>query len=487
MILFMLVVSWFFGVTYAARDKRGAKPKQPFDNDDITKLKEYTLPQLKKLKQPLLQLYTNRLNLQQGTRVVMAEALFNHLHQIDLNIEEVVDEVTSSESDEAESDQAEKNVPPPKKKQKRKQSPPQPKNSENEGPAVVNEGRVLELLEISIVKMIPQLAEAVNNYKHNKPTDQSPTSSVDNHRIRITAEDDTVSTETDESILRARALLSRDQNPQPLNQRCISNHQYPADILPPVSEKILKSIKNGEFIDFSTLLPSLALHNPNNIRLEISPDAEHGDQVIAIGRQTHRPKITNFQSWLTAWNTYVRCMLHFHAHLLSQLLYYQAEMAHLAILYSFSSWVMYDWNFRTRLANKAIARWDHYDTELRARHLVVPLSPQSSTKCWRCDQVGHMYANCPLREPSSSRTTSMSASQSQSPISFSAAGEMQPFRAPQRASQMQRSANIPNSGRFRTCTYFNQERGCINPNCNFIHQCAKCQQSGHSQQHCRHR
>ena len=175
-------------------------------------------------------------------------------------------------------------------------------------------------------------------------------------------------------------------------------------------------------------------------------------------------------------HTPVRCMLQFHAHLISQLLYYQSEITQLALLYTFRQWYDYDWDFRMRIATNTITRWDYYDTELRSRHLVAPMTQQQhSYSCWLCGKAGHLSSHCPNKARSSSSH--------QSAVSDS----RPPFLAPQRENIIpNRSANIhsPNS---RACNYWNQERGCSNPNCKFQHICSKCQQSDHGRPHSRHR
>ena len=161
------------------------------------------------------------------------------------------------------------------------------------------------MIESTLIKMLPTIAYAVQHF-----------SKVDGGN-KETSEDKT-------EELRARALESR-QSTQPQAARC------PADLLPAVSEKTKQAIMKGEFIDFGTLLPSLSPHNPNMLFELVAPNM-HGESVMAIAKQNQRKKITTFQMWLKAWNTYIRCMLQFHAHLISQLLYYQSEITQLALL-----------------------------------------------------------------------------------------------------------------------------------------------------------
>ena len=183
-----------------------------------------------------------------------------------------------------------------------------------------------------------------------------------------------------------------------------------------------------------------------------------------------------------------------HPHLTSQLLYYQAEISQLAMLYSFKQWYLYDWDFRTRIANDNISRWDYYDTELRAKYLVAPSLSQGSSNytCWSCNQPGHLANQCNnAKQPYKASSFSPSTNSSPNPPSF-APRLNQPFPAPQRENHP-RNANSQlllgnkQQAQRRQCMYWNQDRGCINPQCKFEHKCSECHQHGHGAQHCRHR
>ena len=184
-----------------------------------------------------------------------------------------------------------------------------------------------------------------------------------------------------------------------------SERQCPADIIPVVQQRLLNQIQNGKFVEFQLLLPSHAPALTNNYLVDI---------VDNNAGETHsRVKIANFQSWLKAWNIYLRCMIDFHSHLTTQLLYYQTQITQFASIYTFQSWSLYDHSLRLRLASKAIARWDFDDVELRSQHLATTPPPNNPT-CWSCKQSGHYSVNCP---PKSGRAT------------FSSVGGVSPFLA----------------------------------------------------------
>ena len=289
--------------------------------------------------------------------------------------------------------------------------------------------------------------------------------------------------------LRSSALNSMNRRQVDSTQQA----QFPADIMPAVSEKNRKAVEKGEFIDLGTLLPSLTPQDPNMKFQLLSPNAA-GDTVLAIGSHSQRKKISSFESWLKAWNIYLRCMVICHPHLTSQLLYYQAEISQLATLYSFKQWYLYDWDYRIRIANNNISRWDYHDIELRAKYLVAPSfqsqnNSLSSYTCWVCNQPGHLANQCPNPSKQSHRSSSYSSSLNPS-SSFAQRSTQQPFPVPQRENS-QRNANLQLLGNRqqpkRQCMYWNQERGCINPQCKFEHKCSQCQQPDHGSQHCRHR
>ena len=113
-----------------------------------------------------------------------------------------------------------------------------------------------------MLKMLPHIVNAIQ--------EQST------QNVEIPNIDGNSDNEDNANTLRETALNSR-------NRRTITNtnHQHPADILPAVSQKTIKLIKDGEFVDFSSLLPTHTLHsNSGNIQLEITPNFDGEQSVI---------------------------------------------------------------------------------------------------------------------------------------------------------------------------------------------------------------
>ena len=243
----------------------------------------------------------------------------------------------------------------------------------------LNDGELADLIKRSISKLIPTIAgEAVRQMNRQIPT-STPTTDTP-----LLYPDQDI--DMDVIRLRDDALNSRQIGRVP-------GHPWPADIIPAVQQKLLNQIQHGEFIEFNLLLPSHAPPLTDNYLVDIVDD-NTGEPSISIDRAQSRAKIFNFQSRLKAWNIYLRCLVHFHSHLITQLLYYQSQITQFTPIYPFQTWSLYDRLFRLRVASKAIARWDFDDVELRSQHLVTA---QSNPTCWSCKQSGHYSVNCPAK------------------------------------------------------------------------------------------
>ena len=176
----------------------------------------------------------------------------------------------------------------------------------------------------------------------------------------------------------------------------------------------------------------------------------------------------------------------------SQLLYYQSMICQYASQYIFDDVLLFDRNFRIRIANglRQGLRWDRYDNELVARFLRTfkPI-------CYNCRKFGHYVSACP--SASSPLTTLNHQSQP-------------PFLAPQRTNPRQAStydqptrqlqplpinrqphlspANrqlqlSPANRQQLSCYYFNQFGRCEKFRCTYSHSCETCG-GNHGKSHC---
>ena len=94
-------------------------------------------------------------------------------------------------------------------------------------------------------------------------------------------------------------------------------------LLPPVSEKVIKDIKNLQFVDFNILLPHSS-YDPsmdgNNLLLKLN-QSHDGVQMLSLQpAKQQKKRINNAVSWLEAWNIYGGAMAYFHPTLVSELL-----------------------------------------------------------------------------------------------------------------------------------------------------------------------
>ena len=247
-----------------------------------------------------------------------------------------------------------------------------------------------DLIKRSITKLIPEIAgEAVRQINNQLPTS-----------VPTTATPPVYDQDIDMDVVRLRnaALSSRQTGRVP-------EHQWPADIIPAVQQKLLNQIKNGEFVEFNLLLPSHAPPLTHNYLVDIV-DNNAGEPSISIGRAQPRAWINNFQAWLKVWNIYLRCLIHFHSHLITQFLYYQSQITQFASIYTFPAWSLYERSFRLRVASKAIARWDFDDVELRSPTPFLPKAiphaglasnqgiTQSIAQPSREDPISHHQGSC---------------------------------------------------------------------------------------------
>eukprot|EP00111_Clytia_hemisphaerica_P020463 TCONS_00060295-protein len=172
------------------------------------------------------------------------------------------------------------------------------------------------------------------------------------------------------------------------NTPILSAAPTPAFTVPTaIPAKILKQIKNGEFIDFDYLLPT-NVGRPSNSSVSLAFD---GDGNISLQRNelssshnqhlSKKAKVMDLNSWLMAWSRYFQASLVYHPHLIHQLLAYQIYIAQLANDYTFFGWYTYDKAFRTLMANNPSARWDIANVTLYNIHLQGQRQP---SQCYLC-------------------------------------------------------------------------------------------------------
>ena len=218
------------------------------------------------------------------------------------------------------------------------------------------------------------------------------------------------------------------------------------NLLPPISEKPLREIKNRDFVDLNSLLPT-ALYDGtselDNLYLKVNPTANGEQQLSFASKNSRKRKITDFQSWLEAWNIFIRTMVFYHPELGPELLAYQECISTFQRRYPVSSWLRYDSAFRMNIAMNKSLSWARHDEYAFNKFIRCP-SVESMVKCYICSAESHLANVCPqkpFRSKLETKTTT-APSQNQNP-------------------------NMP------ICRFFNSNN-CNNQKCRFAHKCHKC-------------
>ena len=155
--------------------------------------------------------------------------------------------------------------------------------------------------------------------------------------------------------------------------------------------------------------------------LAISADGTGGPARDDLPRAlSARERDTNFHSWLTAFNLFMRCATFFRPHLSESLILYQCIIAGFTNAYVPGVWLAYDIAFRHYVANNPHIPWNRVDEEVfTARLLCAPSLP----RCFICQSSAHLASQCShnnLYRGSASYSSSMgSVSGSRPPVASS--------------------------------------------------------------------
>ena len=250
--------------------------------------------------------------------------------------------------------------------------------------------------------------------------------------------------------------------------------------LPPIPQAVLDKIKNGEFINFDLLLPSVTPLTLDEYTIKVNSGDSSGEPSISLVPRHHaRPKVYDLYTWLAAWNHYLQAMAVYRPHLLIPLLRYQALITKLATQYTFPGWSTYDRLFRLQLVNDPTLSWDRMDDDLFNQYVKgSSLRPN----CFSCHNYGHFSTNCPLR-PHHSSFPDPSQSSTSNAVDLTVSNNMLPFRAPQQ--QFQRQPALPST--TRSCSFFNNRGRCnLGAQCSYSHTCRICF-GNHPQSECSRR
>ena len=84
--------------------------------------------------------------------------------------------------------------------------------------------------------------------------------------------------------------------------------------LPPLPRNILDQIQAGKFVKLDDLLPAVSPLNTDEYSIKIN-SASGGDPSISlVPNRQNRPRVVDFHTWLTAWNSYLQAMAFLPSH-----------------------------------------------------------------------------------------------------------------------------------------------------------------------------
>ena len=167
--------------------------------------------------------------------------------------------------------------------------------------------------------------------------------------------------------------------------------------MPPLPQSVIDKIKNGEFLNFDLLLPNRSPVQSND-EYTFKVIGGSTPSVALVPNNQNKPKVTDFNSWMVAWNNFICSYGIFHPNRLQKLIRYQAIICDLASQYTFSAWSQYDQMFRYQLAyNPELSRHRIDDNLYRYVRGATLLS-----LCYLCKGLGHFASSCPNCPASSS-------------------------------------------------------------------------------------
>ena len=147
------------------------------------------------------------------------------------------------------------------------------------------------------------------------------------------------------------------------------------------------------------MLGSTSMHRPA-ITLHLD---EHNEYCIPTEQNTSAPRggkkrqITNFTSWMGAWNNYLLTLVHHFPTRARELIGYQYIISNVARKQPFPTVMDYDKKFRTRAATFRTIQWDQRDPELWLECFSVSNQTPQRIPCHHCGSTSHWPQNCPTQ------------------------------------------------------------------------------------------
>ncbi len=155
--------------------------------------------------------------------------------------------------------------------------------------------------------------------------------------------------------------------------------------------KMISSIRNGEYIDFNSLLPENV--DGHDEHLKISFDSLGSGFSIPVSLSQHkRQRVDSIERWLNAFNIFARVVVHFFPYKASELFAYQQAIRDAQRKFAGMAWYAYDIAFRRKAANDPSISWAHRDPQL----YLEKFTGLAKTACHVCGSADHFVNSCPI-------------------------------------------------------------------------------------------
>ena len=90
--------------------------------------------------------------------------------------------------------------------------------------------------------------------------------------------------------------------------------------MPPLPQSVINNIRNGEFVNFDNLLPNRAPATSDEYTFKVMGGSTQSVELVP--KHQRKTKVTDFNSWMVAWNNFLRCFSYFFPHRLLELVRY---------------------------------------------------------------------------------------------------------------------------------------------------------------------
>ena len=259
---------------------------------------------------------------------------------------------------------------------------------------------------------------------------------------------------------------------------------------PPVPSQCLTKIKNSEYVEFGSLLASILPNSLNMAAITEGADDEEyclsttstPGAAATFRKKARRNAITNFPTWVMAWNVFYETTLHYYPSKHHELFTYFKHISEYAVSHKFNFVAAYDKAHRIHIAAQRnlppaaqTSSWTKHCPSLYNLYLKDNMLAQ----CNNCLGWGHHEKNCMQPQTSSTVSSNNPTAQPVTPFLLQPQAPPQPMQQP--SNQFRNVSNTTNpvntnASRF-TCFRYNKGRPCQLP-CGFPHICKLCFQQG---------